>query len=418
MNNQPPQLRINRPEPFHCPNCGAGLELDGLSATTTCQYCGTNILIPEEFRPQDNNDKDVPSLEPIVIEISQLEQPHPTPRTIKGGWVFLIIFFAIIIPTILIGLLSLYIFNQSVKFTRQEIINPLDNVPTITIPTDEVPTPDPYIQPILEFGDEGTAPGKFDDARQIAVDMDRNIYVADYNTGRLQKFDPQGRFVYQIMVEPGRNGTWIISDLAIDPDNRLYVVRVGDLLIYDGSNGNLISSINGQDMDAYFQSIAIDPSKRLYAVSTSALDDSLFILDSKGNIQQFDEFVTQVNSDDAAMDLTIAVDGMGNSYVLSTFGRQVYSYNRFGEFVDRFGSINDESGSFWTASGIAVDGKQRIYMPNLSDIQIFDNNGFPISNLMVKPGTGALRDLAIDSEGFLYLITGNGKVFKFPPIEP
>lgn len=418
MNNQPPQLRINRPEPFHCPNCGAGLELDGLSATTTCQYCGTNILIPEEFRPQDNNDKDVPSLEPIVIEISQLEQPHPTPRTIKGGWVFLIIFFAIIIPTILIGLLSLYIFNQSVKFTRQEIINPLDNVPTITIPTDEVPTPDPYIQPILEFGDEGTGPGKFDDARQIAVDMDRNIYVADYNTGRLQKFDPQGRFVYQIMVEPGRNGTWIISDLAIDPDNRLYVVRVGDLLIYDGSNGNLISSINGQDMDAYFQSIAIDPSKRLYAVSTSALDDSLFILDSKGNIQQFDEFVTQVNSDDAAMDLTIAVDGMGNSYVLSTFGRQVYSYNRFGEFVDRFGSINDESGSFWTASGIAVDGKQRIYMPNLSDIQIFDNNGFPISNLMVKPGTGALRDLAIDSEGFLYLITGNGKVFKFPPIEP
>jgi DNA-binding beta-propeller fold protein YncE len=249
------------------------------------------------------------------------------------------------------------------------------------------------------------------------VDLDRNIYVADYNTGRLQKFDSQGQFIYQILVDPGRNGTWIISDLAIDTENRLYVVRVGDLLIYDGTNGSLISSINGQDMDAFFQSIAIDPSNRLYAVSTTASDNSLFIFDSSDDLLQFDEFVSQVNPGDPAMDLTIAVDGIGNSYVLSTFGRQVYLYNRFGEFVDRFGSINEESDSFWTASGIAVDGNQRIYMPNLSDIQIFDNNGFPMSTIMIKPGTGALRDLVIDSEGFMYLVTGNGKVFKFPPFK-
>ncbi len=40
---------------FNCPNCGAALEYAGSGRTMECQYCNTNVSVPEEFwREQEN----------------------------------------------------------------------------------------------------------------------------------------------------------------------------------------------------------------------------------------------------------------------------------------------------------------------------------------------------------------------------
>jgi DNA-binding beta-propeller fold protein YncE len=327
---------------------------------------------------------------------------------------------AILIPILLGGMLAVYFLNTSVRFTRDVLSSQtVLTQPAILVEemVEDTPTPNLYPQPVLEFGSEGSAPGQFEDAREITVDLAGNIYVADYNTGRVQKFDHQGNFLYQILVEAGSNGTWLISDLAIGPDNRLFVARVGDLLVYNGEDGSLLADDYARDLMAFFRSVSIDPLNHIYAVQSTALQNSLFIFDQEGNlIQSKDDFISQVNPGDPALNLMIAVDGLGRSYVLSNFGRQVYLFDRSGNFVDRF--VSRKNDDFWNAEGIAVDGKGRIYLPNISDIQIFDANGFPSDTLEMKPEIGALRDLAIDSQGYLYLVSGNGKVLKFAPVEP
>src|SRR5262249_37394439 len=52
---------------------------------------------------------------------------------------------------------------------------------------------------VLTFGGEGTGPGLFNDARNIALDASGNIYVSDYIGGRIQVFDETGKFITQWM---------------------------------------------------------------------------------------------------------------------------------------------------------------------------------------------------------------------------
>ena len=44
---------------------------------------------------------------------------------------------------------------------------------------------------LASWGERGSAPGKFNEPRGIAVDPDGNIYVLDCNNTRIQKLDPE-----------------------------------------------------------------------------------------------------------------------------------------------------------------------------------------------------------------------------------
>jgi DNA-binding beta-propeller fold protein YncE len=48
---------------------------------------------------------------------------------------------------------------------------------------------------VREWGKRGTGPGEFNVAHGIAISPQGNVYVADRGNGRLQWFDPQGKFL-------------------------------------------------------------------------------------------------------------------------------------------------------------------------------------------------------------------------------
>jgi NHL repeat. len=54
----------------------------------------------------------------------------------------------------------------------------------------------------MEFGSEGIGPGMFTSASSIAVDGSGRIYVGEYDDGRIQVFDPEGKFITQWMAAP------------------------------------------------------------------------------------------------------------------------------------------------------------------------------------------------------------------------
>jgi len=69
---------------------------------------------------------------------------------------------------------------------------------------------------VLEFGGEGMSAGYFQDAEQICVGADGNIYVAEYNGGKIQIFDPEGNYIDQMSF--GKSDDIYLRSMTISRD--------------------------------------------------------------------------------------------------------------------------------------------------------------------------------------------------------
>src|SRR4029077_8905321 len=82
---------------------------------------------------------------------------------------------------------------------------------------------------VLQWGLGGTLPGQFDLPSGIATDAAGNVYVADVNNHRMQKFDALGNLIL-LWGSPGSapglfNGPF---GVAVDASGTIYVVDRGN----------------------------------------------------------------------------------------------------------------------------------------------------------------------------------------------
>ncbi len=98
-------------------------------------------------------------------------------------------------------------------------------------------------------------PGELNEPIGIAVDGQGNVYVADTNNKRIQKFDAAGKVVAQWPVSAGwEPGEYLEPFLALDKDGNLYVsAPTGKKVLKVGPNGQVIGQKSGQ-RDNYSQS--------------------------------------------------------------------------------------------------------------------------------------------------------------------
>ncbi|GAA4498532.1 hypothetical protein GCM10023172_15710 [Hymenobacter ginsengisoli] len=110
----------------------------------------------------------------------------------------------------------------------------------------------PAGQLLATIGEPGRGDGQFGVLNSFAVDLQGNLYGLEGSTfpPRVQKFDPQGRFVSKILLPDPKtnpNGYWP-TDLTVDPDGNLYVLdywsavrkydATGKLLLQIGAGGS------------------------------------------------------------------------------------------------------------------------------------------------------------------------------------
>jgi len=135
------------------------------------------------------------------------------------------------------------------------------------------------------------------------------------------------------------------------------------------------------------------------------------VSDLDGRVQKFDldgNFLTEWNLDSSRVG-DVDVDRLGNVYVLS---------DGFVKKFDSDGSVIKE----WEAGvegdpktglqrfGIAVDNGVNVYVPGASFIRKFSGDGDFIADIQV-PGI-AIRGIAFDGDGNIYVCTGYGQVAK------
>lgn len=458
---------------FNCPNCGAPLDYQGNDPIIRCPYCNSSVIVPENLRskPQFSSKPDNFTLsglgdlgglvsqarrinevktlaqagemekaialyreitgaeefaarqavgnlamgQPIVFSgmpaVSMVGapaiqiQPDKTAQTIRRGvGCFLVGLTLFILASVLIPILATFGLTAMFKDAGLEVPGGVE-IP-VEIPGIQIPgAPAGFATQELSFGGAGTGPGLFGDVRAIGVDPSSgNIYAANYDDGRIQAFNAQGNFTTQWIIPKEKTDPYF-GDMAVGRDGTIYVPVYGKLKLVDPTGKSLGEIDLGRD---YVDNLDLAADGTLVAIANG--EDILWLSRDGEILQRVDDAVSSV-SGDSELSALVAVDGLGNVYVLGRFNNAVFVFDSTGKYINRFGSDGSEAGQFRAPLAIEVDGKGRIFVSDIKGIQVFSNDGRYID--VIKVQFAVAYGLAFDDQGKLYITTGNHTVEKY-----
>jgi hypothetical protein len=377
---------------FGCPSCGGPLEYKGGSGKTVqCPFCFNSVIVPKELR-------------------STTTELPPSPQ--KANRLRLILIFAAVGLLIAGGLVALLMSRPKPKPT------PITSTPSRlpTIPTPSMPRPpaqeSSFASLVMTFGSEGIGPGRFISASSIAVDGTGHIYVGEYDNGRIQVFDPEGKFITQWMADTKMP----LRGMAADRQGMVYIAQRGIILRYEGATGKMTGQLDypggrGFDDVAAMADGGLVAAWEPYGsgVSFSTGGDNIVRFDVNGRTVRTIRNAVSGQTEGADLELRLAVDGLGNIFALSTFSNAVFHFTPEGKFVNRFGIAGNQPGQFTAPGAIAVDGKGRVYVSDIKGIQVFDSNGTYLDLINIDGGASGM----VFNDKNELLVVARSKVSKF-----
>jgi hypothetical protein len=315
----------------------------------------------------------------------------------------------VVVPLLMAGLITSQVGTiiEGVEGTAQPGLATAYALSTQAAETAQVtrtPTPG-YAAQELRFGAEGTGPGLFSDTRWAAVAPDGSIYTAEYQDGRVQKFDAQGQF--DRLWSAG--GDVILQDIAVRRDGVVLVTAGGKILKF---------SAEGEPLGEL-----VDPEADFFTSLAATADGGLVAVEGGENIVRFgpDE---QINlripaaissiTGDSELQARVAVDGLGNLYVLGTFNDSVFVFDSQGKYQNRVGAKGSEVDTLNAPNDVAVDGKGRVFVSDIMGIKVFAPDGRFIDVIDIE---GAPFGLAFDDQNRLYAVSNAPVVARFV-VEP
>ena len=349
---------------FDCPKCGAPVSYERSSnqpqTRVRCDYCHSQLIAPNESVGQPAQ----------IVHI----------KFGSGGgfskWLWVLL--AIPIFGLVIGILAaagvlapiIYSVSRSTPTTPP-------NTPARPV-TPKGGTVNTFASVLLDFGSEGIGPGMFNDARSIAVDGDGRIYVGEYTGGRIQVFDPAGKFVSQWTIGDRKT---LLRGLAADRKGTVYAVHGGQIDRYRGETGENVGQVKVDGSGIDDVTAAVDGG--LVTARHGGRDD-IVVFDSGGKVVRTIPSAISGASGDSELSMRVAVDGSGQIFALGRFNEGVFKFARDGKFMTRFGDGGDKPGQFRAPYSIAVDGFGRVYVGDMKGIQVFDGNGRYLGLITLK----------------------------------
>ena len=343
---------------FDCPKCGAPVAYQAKS-TVRCDYCHSQLIAPNELAGQP--------AQVVHINLGLSDRKFPK-------WLWLVLAIPLI-GLIIGGLAAVGALAPAFYSTSRAVKE--SNIPVRPNPPKKEST-NTFATVLLDFGSEGIGPGMFTDARSIAVDGAGRIYVGEYGGGRIQVFDSAGKFQSQWSIGDRKT---ILRGLAADRKGTVYVVQGGLIERYKGETGEKLGQLSYPHSG--FDDVTTGADGGLVAAWHSNRDD-IVTFDANGKLVRTIPAAISSASGDSELSMRVAVDGSGYIYALGRFNDAVFKFARDGKFMTRFGGRGDQPGQFRAPYSIAVDGYGRVYVGDMSGIQVFDANGRFLTVLGLK----------------------------------
>jgi DNA-binding beta-propeller fold protein YncE len=227
---------------------------------------------------------------------------------------------------------------------------------------------------LFSFGSQGYNPGELNQPRGLALDGNRQLWVADTENGRVQVVDTQGKFVREIRAGNTKDSFRFPRAVAISPvTNKVYVIDEQDFRIF-------VLDLEGRPLSVW---------DRRRNMSEQAVAPGRLTISANGTI-----FVSEPNH------------------------RRVMVYTPAHGFTTALGA----GGELQSPGGVAVGPKASLAVLDYgsSRVQIFDQKGKGISTFGrrgVGPGEFSVpRDLVVDRAGFAIVAdTLNHRIQVFDP---
>ncbi len=222
----------------------------------------------------------------------------------------------------------------------------------------------------FEFGEEGSGNGQLKQPNLgIATDSEGNIWVADTENNRVEKFNSKGEYLAQFGKEGAGNGEFKApKGLAIGPLGNIWVVDSGNNRVQKfNAKGEYVSQCGEKGSgEGQFNSPA--------GITFSG--SNFFIVDSGNNrVQKFNsscnflaQFGKEGSGDGELKSPTGAVIEASGVWVTDTGNNRVQKFNTSTfKYVSKFGGEGSGEGQFESPAGIVSDFQDRLWVVDLGN---------------------------------------------------
>jgi hypothetical protein len=268
-----------------------------------------------------------------------------------------------------------------------------------------------YFTELEKFGGHGGLAGQFLDARTLAVDGNGNVWVADFDSPRVQKLDAHGHQL--LLVNRDADDLPVVTGIAADAKGNVFLVADGELtpiVVLSSDDGRVIRKIKPTPPDERWGELAVDQTGSLYAIAEDKDSRySVVKMDAAGKVLTRYE---KTKKDDHASGRP-AIDGEAHLYVPHEFERKIYVHDAKGAIINRWGSMGQGDGDFdLGVEGLAWDFHGHVLVANYG-VQVFDADGRYVTRLSERSAGWSVFDLALAPDGSLYVMAGDDTIHHY-----
>jgi DNA-binding beta-propeller fold protein YncE len=280
---------------------------------------------------------------------------------------------------------------------------------------------------VVDIGSDGVGPGQFKYVEDLAFSKDGKLLATDASHAWVQVFEKSGTYLGRFGGKGDEEHNLEKPEgIAVDRDGNIFVADyiTGFIKKYDPAHKWLLTfseygSGKGQNMKSEFMDIRDD---RLYLPETGNHRVDVFDLSGKF-LFDFGGFGTapgKLDTPEAAK-----FNSKGELYVSDLKNDRIQIFDKDGKFLTGFGRPGSAPGEFKSPAGIAFDKDDNVYITEIGNnrVQVFDKAGKFITAWGKKGSRagefGNLHGIIVDkSNGYVYVAdTANSRIQVFRPVK-